>query len=274
MLCLLWMLSHGLSIERIPLLHLLLMLDGGDVERIASAKRWSASWRSERHLPRRSIHQLLLRGKIVDTAIVRGEDRQSVATLRSKACWKGINLGRGSLGATCRRCRLVNLEGILSIAAWSLLFGYRLTNEQVIKHLLSRCFSRVKEVSELALFLSLVGRTLSWGCHIGCTIEDIVKQIAIVVLTRDPSNIVDRVIGHSWPRVEKLVDFVQYATSVIFGQARCFESQTFKFSTDLANALHLRWLLASCRVSSLLVRGLMIDDYPEEKKRSKVSDTG
>lgn len=56
---------------------------------------------------------------------------------------------------------LINLEGIFTIAARSLLFGYGRANEQVVKHLLRRRFSRVEKVGELALFLGLVGGTLS-----------------------------------------------------------------------------------------------------------------
>lgn len=49
-------------------------------------------------------------------------------------------------------------------------------------------------------------------------------------------------------------------SATVFGQARSLEGQPFELSSDLVNALHLRGLLAGCGVS-LLIRGLMIDDY-------------
>jgi len=59
-------------------------------------------------------------------------------------------------------------------------------------------------------------------------------------------------------------------SATVFGQARSLEGQPFELSSDLVNALHLRGLLAGCGVS-LLIRGLMIDDYPVNKETKLVT---
>ncbi len=89
--------------------------------------------------------------------------------------------------------------------------------------------------SELA-FLLTRGVSLRRRCQVRVAVEHIVEDVALIVLTGDPADVLEVAGGGCLrPRVEKLVDFV--LGSFVMDTARSLKSQSFEFCSDMVHIM-------------------------------------